>query len=90
MLKGAAIRANVTPFTSHALRRAFATEATESVSRAIAAIAGGWTSTRRMDDHYTQPSMTKVMRQLSAIPILSPSRTRAEEEQVLPHFGAVV
>lgn len=64
-LKQAAIRAGVTPFSSHALRRAFATEATQVLPRSVAALAGGWASNRKMDDHYVQPSHVKLRKRLA-------------------------
>jgi integrase len=59
-LKTACERAGVPVYSSHALRRAFATEGVTRAMRQTVAIAGGWTSTRRMDDHYTQPSLARV------------------------------
>jgi hypothetical protein len=52
--------AGIPRFTSHSLRRAFATYAVTVVSRSLAASAGFWTSTRRMDDHYVQPSGSRI------------------------------
>jgi hypothetical protein len=65
ILKHAAVQRGVTPFPSHGFRRAFATEATQALPRSVAALAGGWTSNRRMDDHYVQPSLTKLRRRLA-------------------------
>ena len=64
-LTDACLRAAVPRVTAHSFRRAFATRATARVARSLAALAGNWSSPRRMDDHYVQPSLTRLRRQLS-------------------------
>jgi integrase len=54
-LKDGCTRAGVTPFTPHAFRRAFATDAASRLPRHIVAQAGGWKGLERLDDHYVQP-----------------------------------
>ena len=60
-------QAGVEAFTAHGYRRAFATLATTLVSRSVASLAGNWTSPRRMDDHYVQPSLTRLRTRLSSL-----------------------
>ena len=66
-LSEACLRAGVPRVTAHGFRRAFASRATTFVPRSLAALAGNWSSPRRMDDHYVQPSLTRLRRQLSNI-----------------------
>jgi len=66
-LKEACVRARLPAYTSHAFRRAFASTGTTVALRSIVATAGNWTSTRRMDDHYVQPSLTKVRLSLASL-----------------------
>jgi hypothetical protein len=79
ILKQAAVRRGVVPFPSHAFRRAFATEATQKLPRSVAALAGGWTSNRRMDDHYVQPSLTKLRRLLTNLGSIEPAQPTSAE-----------
>ena len=67
-LKQACISVGVPVYTSHAFRRAFATISTAVVPRATVATAGNWTSTRRMDDHYVQPSLTRLRQSVARLP----------------------
>ena len=67
-LKQACVSAGLPVYTSHAFRRAFATTSTTVASRATVAIAGNWTSTRRMDDHYVQPSITRLRQSVARLP----------------------
>lgn len=60
MLKEACAEAGVAVYTSHAFRRAFATIGSTVAPRPVTAVAGNWTSTRRMDDHYIQPSLVRL------------------------------
>ncbi len=75
-LKQACVSAGLPVYTSHAFRRAFATTSTTVAPRATVAIAGNWTSTRRMDDHYVQPSITRLRQSVASLP--------SRPEEVLP------
>ncbi len=66
-LSEACLQAGVPRVTAHGFRRAFASQATTVVSRPLAALAGNWTTPRRMDDHYVQPSLTRLRGQLSGL-----------------------
>lgn len=74
-LAEACTAAGVSRFTAHGYRRAFASHATTVVPRSIAALAGNWTSPRRMDDHYVQPSLTRLRTRLARL-----STTSTEQE----------
>jgi hypothetical protein len=67
-LRDAAAFVGVPIITSHAFRRASATEAVTRVSRSVASLAGNWSSPRRMDEHYVQPSLTRLALQLAKLP----------------------
>lgn len=54
-LQAACLAAKVTPFTPHAIRRAFATDAADLFPRYVVAQAGGWKGLERLDDHYIHP-----------------------------------
>jgi integrase len=54
-LRAGCTAAEVVGFTPHALRRAFATDATSVLPRHTVAQAGGWQGLERLDDHYVQP-----------------------------------
>ncbi len=54
-LRAACLAAEVPPFTPHALRRAFATDAASVLPRHTVALAGGWQGLERLDDHYVRP-----------------------------------
>ena len=75
-LKQACVSAGLLVYTSHAIRRAFATISTTVASRATVATAGNWASTRRMDDHYVQPSITRLRQSVASLP--------SRPEEVLP------
>ena len=64
-LHSACQQAETPRLTAHSFRRAFATEAVSVVSRSLAALAGTWTSPRRMDDHYVQPAISKLTTRLA-------------------------
>jgi integrase len=79
-LKSACLSAGVPVYTSHALRRAFATQGVAIALRRTVAVAGGWTSTRRMDDHYTQTSMSRVKQFLKSAAGTGPQREPRHNE----------
>jgi len=56
--------AEVPPFTPHALRRAFATDAASVLPRHTVALAGGWKGRERLDDHYVQPRTATIREKL--------------------------
>ena len=57
--------ADVTRFTAHAFRHAFASFGASRLSRFIVAPAGGWDGTERMDDHYVKPIGESMSSKLS-------------------------
>jgi integrase len=65
VLSAACSAAEVMPFTPHALRRAFATDAASVLPRHIVAQAGGWQGLERLDDHYVQPCAATIREKLS-------------------------
>ena len=67
-LRQACLSAGLPVYTSHAFRRAFATTSTTVAPRATVAIAGNWASTRLMDDHYVQPSITRLRQSVARLP----------------------
>jgi integrase len=72
-------RAGVPRYTAHGFRRAFATRITATVPRSVAALAGNWSSPRRMDDHYVQPSLTRLRNRLSRLTAEPPPRLETTE-----------
>ena len=64
-LAAACQRAGVERVTPHALRRAFASTATESLDRATVARAGGWMNSRLMDAHYMQRTVDVAKRKVA-------------------------
>jgi integrase len=72
-------RAGVPKHTAHGFRRAFATRITATVPRSVATLAGNWSSPRRMDDHYVQPSLTRLRTRLSRLAVESPPRLDTSE-----------
>lgn len=64
-LKAACVVANAPPFTPHALRRAFATDATSVLPRHVVAMAGGWKGLERLDDHYIHPRLSTIWGKLT-------------------------
>jgi len=74
----ACLRAGVPKVTAHGFRRAYATQATSVVPRSVAALAGNWTSPRRMDDHYVQPSLARLRVQLSTLSTARSDAVRVE------------
>lgn len=69
--------------TAHSFRRGFATEAVTVVPRALAALAGNWTSTRRMDDHYVHPDPRRIGRLVGHLGAESDEEIRAPSTRVL-------
>lgn len=65
VLSAACSVAAVMPFTPHALRRAFATDAASILPRHTVAQAGGWQGLERLDDHYVQPRVGTIRAKLS-------------------------
>jgi integrase len=57
--------AEVLAFTSHAFRRAFATDAASVMPRHTVAQAGGWKGLERLDDHYVQPRAATIREKLA-------------------------
>ena len=66
-LRFCCIAAGVPVLTPHALRRAFASEASTMLPRHIVALAGGWQGLERLDDHYVQPRRQAILDKLSRI-----------------------
>jgi integrase len=64
-LRAGCIASEIPPFTPHALRRAFATEAASVLPRHTVARAGGWQGLDRLDDHYVRPRSTTIREKLS-------------------------
>ncbi|MDA1239407.1 MAG: site-specific integrase [Chloroflexi bacterium] len=67
MLRSACKAIEIEALTPHSFRRAFATTATEALSRATVAEAGGWTGDQRMDDHYIQRSTNSVQEAIGGV-----------------------
>lgn len=63
-LRAACAAAGVPPFTPHALRRAFATDAASVLPRHVVALAGGWQGLERLDDHYVRPRGSVIWEKL--------------------------
>jgi integrase len=63
-LRAGCLAAEVPPFTPHALRRAFATDAASVLPHHTVAQAGGWQGLERLDDHYIQPHASAVLEKL--------------------------
>ena len=66
-LRAGCMAAEVPPFTPHALRRAFATDAASVLPRHTVAQAGGWQGLERLDDHYVQPRSATISEKLSRL-----------------------
>jgi integrase len=64
-LRAGCVMAEVPPFTPHALRRAFASDAASVLPRHTVAQAGGWQGLERLDDHYVQPRDATIREKLS-------------------------
>ena len=63
-LKAGCLAVEVSPFTPHDLRRAFATDASSVLPRHTVAQAGGWKGLERLDDHYVLPRGETVRKKL--------------------------
>lgn len=66
--------AEVMPFTPHAFRRAFATDAASVLPRHTVAQAGGWQGLERLDDHYVQPRTGTIRTKLSRTERVAPRK----------------
>lgn len=77
-LRAACERAGRHEFTSHALRRAFATDAATIMPRHVVALAGGWQGLERLDDHYIQTRDVQIWEKLQRADM---SVDRTTEEQ---------
>lgn len=64
-LRQACTEVGVPPFSPHALRRAFATDATSVLPRHVVALAGGWQGVERLDNHYVHPRQHEIWRKLA-------------------------
>ena len=84
-LRRACVSAGLPVYTSHAFRRAFATTSTTVASRATVAIAGNWTSTRRMDDHYVQPSISRLRQSVARLPSRPQLALPVETDSPVPY-----
>ena len=68
-LRRGCVAAEVAPFSPHAIRRAFATDAASVLPRHVVAHAGGWKGLERLDDHYVQARNTTIWEKLGrAVP----------------------
>ena len=56
--------AEVPPFAPHAMRCAFATDATSVLPRHTVAQGGGWQGLERLDDHYVEPRNSTIHEKL--------------------------
>ncbi len=65
--------AGVAPFTPHALRRAFASDAASILSRHEVALAGNWQGLDRLDEHYISLRPFELAHRLAHPPSLPPA-----------------
>ena len=88
-LRAACRTAGIEDYTPHSFRAYFATQATNVASRRVAALAGGWRGTERMDDHYVGVKRDSIERKLAQIGVSDRSqrgsRRRPAVEQ--PHMS---
>ena len=63
--QSACLNAGTRAYVLHSLRRAFASEAAATLPRHTVARAGGWSGTRRMDDHYIRAEPRSIEEKLS-------------------------
>ena len=79
-------QAGIPPYSPHALRRAFATEAASLLPRHLVAQAGGWKGLERMDEHYVHPRESTILEKLSQ----SRHQLRATDDQAIPADAPVI
>jgi integrase len=81
-LQTACVAREVTPFTPHAFRRAFATDAAELFPRHVVAQAGGWKGLERLDDHYIHPRAFDIWSRVAslAVPTAPPLQSEIESD----------
>ena len=82
-LKQACIAASVPVYTSHAFRRAFATNATAVAPRPTVATVGNWASKRLMDDSYCQRSLSRIEQSVARLPSRPALPIPAETESLV-------
>jgi hypothetical protein len=82
-LKQACVDAGVPVYTSHAFRRAFATMTSFSLPRLTVAAVGNWSSPRLMDDHYIQPSLTRLRSRLARLPSRPEEKLPSEHDLLI-------
>lgn len=68
-LQRACVAREITPFTPHAFRRAFATDAAELFPRHVVAQAGGWKGLERLDDHYIHPRAFDIWSRVACLAV---------------------
>ncbi len=73
-LRAACRVAETREYTPHSFRAYFATQATSVAPRRVAALAGGWRGTERMDDHYVGVPRDAIERKLARIGVSRPGR----------------
>ena len=73
-LRAACQAARTPDYTPHSFRAYFATRATSIAPRRVAALAGGWRGTERMDDHYVGVPRDAIERKLARIGVSRPDR----------------
>ena len=73
-LRIACREAEIPDYTPHSFRAYFATQATSIAPRRVAALAGGWRGTERMDDHYVGVPRDAIERKLARIGVSRPGR----------------
>ena len=73
-LRIACREAEIPDYTPHSFRAYFATRATSIAPRRVAALAGGWRGTERMDDHYVGVPRDAIERKLARIGVSRPDR----------------
>ncbi len=85
-LKTACSGAGVPEFSPHALRRAFASDATSLLPRHVVAQAGGWKGLDRLDNHYVQPRDATVWEKLTRVnqvTTIAPTETEKDDATVV-------
>lgn len=82
-LSSACERAGVPPFTPHAFRRAYATDAASSLPRHTVALAGNWSGVERLDDHYVHPRAETIWMKLDGVRSLPVNISDSKEERAI-------